>query len=54
MDEKLTDLKAEKKKNEGILKNKLNNMKDIPKFIDMIEKETNRTKKVFNDSKNIV
>ena len=54
LNEKLNDLKIEKKKNEGILKNKLNNMKDIPKYIDMIEKETNRTKKIFNDSKNIV
>ena len=51
LDKKLNDLKEEKKKNEGLLKNKQNYIKDIPKYIEMIEKESNKTKKLFNDSK---
>ena len=51
LNKQFNDLKEEKKKNEGLLKDKQNYMKDIPKFIEMIEKETNKTKKLFNDSK---
>lgn len=49
---KLNELKEEKKKNENDLKSQQNYIKDIPKFIESIEKETNKTKKLFNDCKN--
>ena len=49
---KLNELKEEKKKNENDLKFQQNYMKDIPKFIESIEKETNKTKKLFSDCKN--
>ena len=38
-------LKEEKKKNENELKLKQNYIKDIPKYLESIEKETNKTKK---------
>ena len=47
----LKDLKEEKKKNEEILKKKNNYIKDFPKYIDIIEKETSKAQKIFNDSK---
>ena len=49
---KLNELKEEKKKNENDLKTQQNYIKDIPKFIESIEKETNKTKKLFSDCKN--
>jgi len=49
---KLNELKEEKKKNENDLKSQQNYIKDIPKFIESIEKETNKTKKLFSDCKN--
>ena len=45
---KLYELKEEKKKNENNLKVQQNYIKDIPKFLDSIEKETNKAKKLFN------
>ena len=51
LNKELNDLKEKKKKNEEILKNKLNYKKDIPKYIEVIEKEVNKTKKLFNDNK---
>ena len=50
IDKELKTIKEEKIKNETILKNKLNDIKDIPKYIEMLEKETNRTKKLFNEN----
>ena len=47
----LNELKEEKKKNENELKLKQNYIKDIPKYLESIEKETNKTKKLFNDGK---
>ena len=49
---KLNELKEERKKNENDLKSQQNYIKDIPKFIESIEKETNKAKKLFNDCKN--
>ena len=51
LDKQLKDLKEEKKKNEEILKKKNNYIKDFPKYIDIIEKETSKAQKIFNDSK---
>ena len=51
LDKELNDLKEEKKKNEIKFKNKLNNMKDFPKYIENIEKEAARAKKLINDTK---
>ena len=51
LDKELKDIKEEKKKKETIFKNKLNYMKNINKYVEMIEKETNKTKKLFNDNK---
>ena len=51
LNKELNDLKEKKKKNEDILKNKLNYKKDIPKHIELIEKEVNKAKKLFNDNK---
>ena len=47
----LNELKEEKKKNENELKLKQNYIKDIPKYLESIEKETNKTKKLFNEGK---
>ena len=51
LDKQLNDLKEEKKKNEIKFKNKLNNMKDFPKYIEIIEKEAVKAKKLINDTK---
>lgn len=51
LNNKLNELKDEKKKNENELKSKQNYMKDIPKYLESIEKEANKTKKKFNDCK---
>ena len=51
LDKQLNDLKEEKKKNEIKFKNKLNNMKDFPKYIEIIEKEAAKAKKLINDTK---
>ena len=48
---KLNEMKEEKKKNENELKSKQNYIKEIPKNLESIEKETNKIKKLFNDSK---
>ena len=48
---KLNEMKEEKKKNENKLKSKQNYIKEIPKNLESIEKETNKIKKLFNDSK---
>ena len=48
---KLNEMKEEKKKNESELKSKQNYIKEIPKNLESIEKETNKIKKLFNDSK---
>ena len=45
---KLYELKETKKKNENNLKIQQNYIKDIPKYLDSIEKEANKTKKLFN------
>lgn len=47
---KLYELKETKKKNENNLKIQQNYIKDIPKYLDSIEKEANKTKKLFNGS----
>ena len=47
---KLYELKETKKKNENNLKIQQNYSKDIPKYLDSIEKEVNKTKKLFNGS----
>ena len=47
----LNELKEEKKKNESELKLKQNYIKDIPKYLESIEKETNKAKKLFNEGK---
>ena len=52
LNNKLNELKEEKKKNENDLKYQQNYLKDIPKYLDSIEKEVNKTKKLFNDWKN--
>ena len=39
------------KKNQKILKLKQNYIKDIPKYLESIEKETNKAKKLFNEGK---
>lgn len=51
LNDKLIDLKEEKKKSEKELKMKQNNMKEIPKYLELLEKEANKTKKIFNDCK---
>ena len=48
---KLYELKETKKKNENNLKIQQNYIKDIPKYLDSIEKEANKTKKLFNGNK---
>ena len=48
---KLNEMKEEKKKNENELKSKQNYIKEIPKNLESIEKETNKIKKLFNESK---
>ena len=52
LNSKLNELKEVKKKNENDLKYQQNYLKDIPKYLDSIEKEVNKTKKLFNDCKN--
>ena len=47
LNDTLNELKEEKKKNESELKLKQNYIKDIPKYLESIEKETNKTKKLF-------
>ena len=44
---KLNEMKEEKKKNENELKSKQNYIKEIPKNLESIEKETNKIKKLF-------
>ena len=51
LNDTLNELKEEKKKNESELKLKQNYIKDIPKYLESIEKETNKTKKLFNEGK---
>jgi len=51
LNNKLNELKEERKKNENDLKYQQNYIKDIPKYLESIEKEVNKTKKLFNDSK---
>ena len=46
------DLVKEKKENEEILKSKQKYMKSIPNSIELIERETNKTKSIFDDGKN--
>ena len=52
LNNKLNELKEERKKNENDLKYQQNYIKDIPKYLESIEKEVNKTKKLFNDCKN--
>ena len=52
LNNKLNELKEERKKNENDLKYQQNYIKDIPKYLESIEKEVNKTKKLFNDRKN--
>ena len=47
LNEKLNDLKDQRKKNETELKYQQNYIKDIPKYLDLIEKEAIKTKKLF-------
>jgi len=51
LNDTLNELKEEKKKNESELKLKQNYIKDIPKYLESIEKETNKAKKLFNEGK---
>ena len=51
LNDTLNKLKEEKKKNESELKLKQNYIKDIPKYLESIEKETNKAKKLFNEGK---
>ena len=46
------DLVKAKKENEEVLKNKQKYIKAIPNSIELIEKETNKTKNIFEDGKN--
>lgn len=46
------DLVKEKKENEEVLKSKQKYMKSIPNSIELIEKETNKTKNIFDGGKN--
>ena len=47
LNNKLNELKEERKKNENDLKYQQNYIKDIPKYLDLIEKEAIKTKKLF-------
>ena len=51
LNDTLNELKEVKKKNESELKLKQNYIKDIPKYLESIEKETNKAKKLFNEGK---
>ena len=51
LNNKLNELKEERKKNENDLKYQQNYIKDIPKYLESIEKETNKAKKLFNEGK---
>ena len=51
LNEELNEFINKKRKNEDILKNKQNKMKEFPKQIENLEKETNKSIKLINDCK---